>query len=132
MPDFRALFRYTDLRPARKKLYRRIEHMTALYVLRSKVISPRNYGIKEEVMKDILSEKVAKKKEARPEDEKQREEDEKMQSIAKMLKKVDKNMIKVWDLELMFFICNVQVSITGNKTDPNTSNQAMFDFGISN
>ena len=55
-----------------------------------------------------------------------------MQGIAKILKKVDKHMIKVWDLELMFFLCNVQISITGNKTDPNTSNQAMFDFGISN
>jgi len=132
LPDFRSLFRYTDLCMAKKNLYKRIEHMTALYVLRSKLISPEHYKISDEVIDKIIEEKVKQKKDARPEEEKKKEMDEKLDGISKTLKKVDRMLVKQWDASLTVMLNNIQISVTGNKEEKVTSNQCILDFGIVN
>jgi len=107
LPDFRALFRYTDLYPAKANLYKRIEHMTALYVLRSKLISPEHYKISDEILDKIIEEKVKQKKENRPDEEKKKETDEKIEGIAKVLKKVDRMLVKQWDASLTVNLNNI-------------------------
>ena len=74
-PDFRPLFRYTDLLDCDPNAYKRIRRMVPIYILRQSMIQQHHLNsITEEMFLDIINTKVEIKVKDIPESEKLAEE----------------------------------------------------------
>jgi len=118
MPDYKALFRYSDLTPIKPKLYKRIQHMVPFYLLRQAMIQRHHVeSVTQEMINEILKKKVEIKKEAIPEAERKEEEQKAQEETAKKLHKLDKTVSQNWDLEFTFKLKEVNISLSADSND---------------
>lgn len=109
--------------------------MVPLYILRQSMIQQHHVdSITDEMLKDILKKKVEVKKEAIPEAELKEEAQKKEEEMAKTLHKLDRTLLKNWDLDFTFKLREINVSVSPDTHDKvrGNSNEPMVDFGIAN